>query len=107
MGEKDNGPKRFAVFFLFGDRVENGERVLDVGELATDPKTAEEGIIALADRLGADSWSTRTVEEDGSLGERKFHFSGTVWKAPWQPEGPKPNWKKAASETPQEPGRMN
>lgn len=41
----------------------------------------------IADKPGA--WSTQDIDEKGNpVGKKSFHFSGAVWNAPWQPEGP-------------------
>ena len=31
---------------------------------------------------------------------RQFFFSSSDWKAPWEPEGPKPNWKVGPPKNP-------
>lgn len=102
MSEKDPGnTERFAVFFPISVDINDGVLNVDLLGIATDRESAQQGAIKLSDRLGADSWSLQELNPDGSRGKKQFFFSGTTWKAHWQPKGPKPNWRTEAN--PDEP----
>lgn len=104
MSEKDRGDtERFAIFIPIDVEITDTHVRVETLGLASDKEAAEQASIELSDALHAESWSLQEISRpDGrEVGEKRFYFSGDKWKAPWQPKGPKPNWRTEAN--PNEP----
>lgn len=101
MSERDPGnTDKYAIFVPVG--VEPADRGFTVEwlSLSSDEETEKQGAIELFTETGATSWSSEEIRPDGSMaGDRKFYFSGDKWKAPWQPQGHKPNWRTESDPT--------
>ena len=71
---------------------ESGSGVLVI-VASSDRETGKEALRDFALETGATVWESQEIDREGNpKSKRSFHFSRTVWNAPWKPTGPKPNW---------------
>lgn len=100
MSKAENADRpRFADFITVAEtKVNDGVLGLAIG-FASDKEMLDEGVKRLKDEYGIDVIFLGDLHSeeirDVSLpnGGRGFFFSAEKWKAPWQPKGPKPNWR--------------
>lgn len=59
--------------------------------LGTDEQTIREAKKAIEEEEGG--VFVDLTREQADTQKASFFFSSSAWKAPWQPKGPKPNWR--------------